>query len=144
MGQEEHGRTVWIGLPSVPAGRIGQAFASFYLSIAIATALDALLVIHNHRPETWQLVTERVFDDGSSIVGWALAATWPLMEVVRMVLAGLWEKRTLRRGREQGLAEGRKENQQLWEAWNERRLRAEEQGKPFDEPPPGNGTNNDA
>ena len=131
---------MWIGLPSVPARRIGQAFASFYLAIAIATALDALLVIHNHRPETWQLVTERVFDDGSSIAGWALAATWPLMEVVRMVLAGLWEKRILRRGR----AEGRKENQQLWEAWNERRLRAEEQGEPFHESPPGSALNNDA
>ena len=33
--------------------------------------------------------------------------------------------------------EGRKENQRLWAAWNQRRLEAEENGQPFDEPPPG-------
>ena len=32
---------------------------------------------------------------------------------------------------------GRQENQALWEAWNERRLEAQEKGEPFDEPPPG-------
>lgn len=50
-----------------------------------------------------------------------------------MVLAGIFEKRIFRRGREQG----REENQQLWEAWNRRRLEAEERGEAFREPPPG-------
>ena len=68
--------------------------------------IDVLLTTHNHKPETWQLVTERVFDDGSSIVAWALAATWPVMEVVRMVLAGIWEKRTRRKARAEGIEEG--------------------------------------
>jgi hypothetical protein len=140
MAQEECRQTLWVGIPSIPAHRVGQAFATFFVAIALSITIDVLLIIHNHKPGTWQLTVERVFDDGSSIVAWALAATWPLMEVVRMVLAGLWEKRILRRGR----AEGRKENQQLWEAWNERRLRAEEQGEPFHEPPPGSAPNNDA
>ena len=33
--------------------------------------------------------------------------------------------------------EGAKENQELWIAWNSRRLEAEARGEPFDEPPPG-------
>ena len=43
--------------------------------------------------------------------------------------------------REEGLAEGRAEgeaqNQAAWEAWNQRRMAAEVNGEPFDEPPPG-------
>ena len=34
-------------------------------------------------------------------------------------------------------AEGRAEVQARWQAWNRRRMDAEAQGRPFDEPPPG-------
>ena len=33
-------------------------------------------------------------------------------------------------------SEARAETQQMWEAWNNRRLAAEAAGRPFDEPPP--------
>ncbi len=39
--------------------------------------------------------------------------------------------------REEARARGRAENQAEWEAWNERRIAAEANGEPFDEPPPG-------
>ena len=39
-------------------------------------------------------------------------------------------------GRERGLEEGRNETQCQWAAWNQRRLDAENNGEPFDEPPP--------
>lgn len=96
-------------------------------------AVDVLLIIYNHESGRWQLTTEMVFDDGGQIMACALAATWPIMEAMRMVPAGIFEKRIFRRGREQG----REENQQLWEAWNRRRLEAEERGEAFREPPPG-------
>ena len=66
-----------------------------------------------------------------------------------MVIAGVFEKRTFRKGEEKGRAEGREEgrvegreqgreeNQRLWEAWLSRRLQAEARGEPFTEPPPG-------
>ena len=38
--------------------------------------------------------------------------------------------------RAEGRAEGEAQNQAAWVAWNERRLIAEENGEPFDEPPP--------
>ena len=40
------------------------------------------------------------------------------------------------KGREQGRAEGRTEVRAEWQAWNERRLAAEREGRDFAEPPP--------
>ena len=40
-------------------------------------------------------------------------------------------------GRAQGRVEGEAQTQAAWEAWNERRMTAEANGQPFDEPPPG-------
>ena len=128
MAQEQNDRAGWIAIPSVPPERAAQAFASFYLALSAAIAIDVLLITHNHRPATWQLIGEMVFDDGSQILAWALAATWPIMEVMRMVIAGIFEKRAVNRGRE--------EMNRLWVAWNQRRIQAEERGEPFDEPPP--------
>ena len=39
--------------------------------------------------------------------------------------------------REEGRKEGREEVQLRWASWNQRRLEAEQNGQPFDEPPPG-------
>ena len=39
-------------------------------------------------------------------------------------------------GRAEGHAEGQAESNAKWEAWNARRMEAEEKGEPFDEPPP--------
>ena len=128
MSHERNDRTGWIGIPSVPPERAAQAFAAFYLAIAAAIAIDVLLITHNHRPETWQLTAEMVFDDGGQIVGWALAATWPLMEVMRVVLAGIWQERTRRRARE--------EANRRWREWIQRRDQAEARGEPFNEPAP--------
>ena len=39
-------------------------------------------------------------------------------------------------GLAEGLAEGRAEERREWTDWNRRRLEAEANGAPFDEPPP--------
>ena len=128
MAQEQNDRTGWIAIPSVPPERAAQAFASFYIAIAAAITIDVLLITHNHRPATWQLTAEMVFDDGGQIVAWALAATWPIMEAVRMVFAALWEKRAVHRARE--------ETNRRWREWIQRRDQAAERGEPFTEPAP--------
>ena len=46
------------------------------------------------------------------------------------------ETRGITKGRTEGIMEGRAETYQLWSAWNERRLEAEANNRPFDEPPP--------
>ena len=38
-------------------------------------------------------------------------------------------------GREKGREEGREETQRKWDDWNQRRLEAEQNGQPFNEPP---------
>ena len=128
MAEEQNDRAGWISILSVPPRRAGQAFVSFYAAIASAIAVDVLLIIHNHRPETWQLTAEMVFDDGSQILAWALAATWPLMEAMRMVLASIFEKRTYQRGKDDA--------NRLWREWLRRREQAEARGEPFTEPAP--------
>ena len=40
------------------------------------------------------------------------------------------------KGHAKGRSEGREQNQQLWVAWNARRLEAEARGVEFTEPPP--------
>ena len=144
MASEQNDRAGWIGILSVPPRRAGQAFVSFYAAIASAIAVDVLLIIHNHRPETWQLTAEMVFDDGGQIVAWALAATWPIMEAMRVVIARIMEKRTFLRGREEGRAEGLEQGLQQgkddanrrWREWVQRRDQAEARGEPFNEPMP--------
>lgn len=42
----------------------------------------------------------------------------------------------LQRGQEEGRNRGRRETQVLWTEWNQRRLDAEQEGRPFDEPRP--------
>ncbi len=62
----------------------------------------------------------------------------------RMVLLIPAAVRTIREqgrqeGREEGLEEGLQRANAQWEAWLQRRLRAEANNEPFDEPPPSNG-----
>ena len=120
----------------MPPRRAGQAFASFYSAIVLAITIDVLLIRHNHSPETWQLTAEMVFDGGSQIVAWALAATWPIMEAMRMVLASLWQERTRRQAREEGIAIGEERSNRRWREWVRRREQAEARGEPFAEPMP--------
>ena len=45
-------------------------------------------------------------------------------------------------GRAEGRVEGRVEERAAWREWNRRRIDAEAQGLPFNEPPPGGQPNN--
>ncbi len=45
-------------------------------------------------------------------------------------------ERYLKRRYQEGRREGQQENQKEWEDWNERRLQAERENRPFTEPPP--------
>ena len=148
MAREGSSRAGWIGVPSVPLERAAEAFAAFYLAVSVAIAIDVLLIIHNHRPATWQSASEMVFDDGGQILAWALVATWPIMEAMKLVIARIMEKRTYLRGREEGIEQGREEGKEegieigeersnrRWREWVQRRDQAASRGEPFDEPMP--------
>ena len=53
-----------------------------------------------------------------------------------MVAADYFTKKWLNPLKEKLRQEGRAELNAKWEAWNARRMEAEEKGEPFDEPPP--------
>ncbi len=53
-----------------------------------------------------------------------------------MVAADYFTKRWLNPLKEKLRQEGRVETNAKWDAWNARRMAAEEKGEPFDEPPP--------
>ncbi len=152
--------SAWISIPSIPAHRMAQGFLAFVTAIVIATAIDAMLIAYNHQPRAWPATAEMLFDDGGSIVAWALPATWPLMEVFRMVLAGIYERRRREKALAEGIAIGEAraqaaaglaagapeparsagwpdlETHQRWLAWNWRRLQTEARGDIFAEEPP--------
>ena len=136
MAREGSSRAGWIGVPSVPLERAAEAFAAFYLAVSVAIAIDVLLIVHNHRPATWQSTSEMVFDDGGQILAWALVATWPIMEVMRMVLAGIWRDRIRREARKEGIEIGEERSNRRWREWVQRRDQAASRGEPFDEPMP--------
>ena len=52
----------------------------------------------------------------------------------RRYRAGLKEGEEI--GKAEGLKEGKVEAWHVWQAWNQRRLEAEKEGRPFTEPPP--------
>ncbi len=65
----------------------------------------------------------------------ATANTILIVEGVPM-LAERYLKRRYQEGQQEGRREGQQENQKEWESWNERRLQAERENRPFTEPPP--------
>ena len=79
--------------------------------------------------------------DLSSLAITAAALSMVVTETGRyvMVLAAAFEEWREKRRREQiarAVAERLRENDAEWEAWNERRMLAEQRGEPFAEPPP--------
>ena len=103
-------------------------------------------------PLAWPEVAIIVIVSAAVCVGIAIPLAFGLSEGIPMVIAKMWlnrareegraEGRELGReegraeGREQGRTEGRLERDRLWKEWNERRLSAEHEGRPFAEPPP--------
>ena len=76
-----------------------------------------------------------VIDGLGPIIVFATASTVLIQEGGEM-LAERYLRRRHAEGKAEGKKEGREEERSLWREWNKRRLEAEADGKPFDEPPP--------
>ena len=88
---------------------------------------------------------EIAFRPGDNALGTAIAVAKGMAPLIVVVAADtvvmvegyeMLAEKYLRRRYEAGRKEGRDEIQELWEAWNQRRLEAEADGKEFAEPPP--------
>ena len=99
----------------------GIAFVIWYecaykVGDSIAETVYACIVGIGHVGVADAAVTIGVIEGGAAII----------------MLARMMLERAERRGIEQGKAEW----QRKWQSWNYRRLKAEEEGREFDEPPP--------
>ena len=68
-------------------------------------------------------------------------STLDLVGSVTMVTYRYLSDKFLKPLHEKLRTEGREETHRLWAAWNQRRLEAEQNGEPFNEPPPGSNEN---
>ena len=131
----EDGReSIW----SVPPGRMAQYFALFTLFASVGLGFLLWYEIFWNTSDTLpQTVLAVIKGLGLNAVGSAGLA-FQIVEGPKsvMVVADYFTKRWLNPLKEQLRQEGRAERDAMWDAWNARRMEAEEKGEPFDEPPP--------
>ena len=93
----------------------------------------------------WSSLTDAILDGVGRGLPGNVGLTIAITDIgrVTMVLGGLLEQwinnrreRQLREAVTEAVTEAVAENNDLWRAWNERRLDAVAKGEPFDEPPP--------
>ena len=139
------------GLFDVLARHSGRILLAVYVIWASLAGLltYARIATAEKPPLSWPEIVIIGVISTAVTVGIAIPLAFGVMEGIPMVLAELrkrlWREEARREGREEGRVEGIKENQQVWEAWLERREAAERDGRPFTEPPPsrnGNSGNN--
>ena len=109
---------------------------TFYACWVTLTAVlsYARVVSAENRPLEWPEVAIIVIVAAAVCVGISFPLSFGLSEGIPMVLAKIIKNRYR--------AEGREERDRLWEAWNERRLTAEREGRPFTEPTPSSKSQN--
>ena len=151
----EDGReSIW----SVPPGRMAQYLALFTLFASMGLGFLLWYEIFSNTSDTLpQTVLAIIKGLGLNTAG-AAGLSFQIVEGPKfvMVVADYFTKRWLNplkeqlrqegraegraeghaEGRAEGQVEGRAETNAEWEAWNARRMEAEEKGEPFDEPPP--------
>ena len=133
---------------SVPPGLRALYFAQFTLwTLAGIGVLVWYEVFVNTSDTASQTMMAIIRSTGTVTVG-AAGISLVTMEAPRivMVVADYFTKRWLNplkeKLREEARAEGRAEMNTAWQTWNERRMAAEANGDPFDEPPPGDSSQN--
>ena len=154
---KSHKKSKRIALWSVPGNWISVYFVLF--TVMMVFIMVCILWSHFGEPPAFVRHIIEVTALLSSLTIGVVAITYIFTEVFRMLSDFVMEKYLERRfkkgvlkGQQEGLRKGREEGQQegfrkgredgiakerqSWMAWNERRLSAEAENRPFDEPPP--------
>ena len=131
---EDERESIW----SVPPGRMAQYFALFTLfgSMGLGFLLwyEVFWNTADTLPQTVLAIVKGLGFNAAGAAGLSLQIVEGPKSV--MVVADYFTKRWLNPLKEQLRQEGRAERDAMWEAWNARRMAAEEKGEPFHEPPP--------
>ena len=135
--------------PRVSVASVPERWRELYLIIfsAQTLALLGLAIWYEVFVVTKDSWPETIFAIGRDVgpgIGVIMAESIIITEGLFMVLfGGIIRRREERRveeaenrGRSQGIAEGLAQAWEKWQGWNQRRLEAEAEGRPFNEPPP--------
>ena len=153
------------GILNIPTRLIRWFSGTFTTVWLILIGISTYNSVTTLRGEDWDAQAVGIVAAGASNIGFALPVAYVLTEVIDMVFGTWYRQRTRARARAEGLEEGRKagveqgrkagldegreaglkagkkagmhEQQERWMQWLDRRRQAEENGLPFDEPPPG-------
>ncbi len=159
MRRLDDGQNNWeerTGILNIPTRLIRWFSGTFTTAWLILTGISSYNSFSTHNGESWDTQTIGIIAAGAPNIGFALPAAYILTEVIDMVFGTWYRERTRERARAQGLEEGRKagleegrkaglkageqtgrqEQHERWMQWLDRRREAEENGLPFDEPPP--------
>ncbi len=132
-------------MPLVGKGREGWFLLLFVLQFCVYTGIIAYYESVSNAGEGLATFVG-VIAKMPGIIGLSTASSIVFLEGLAM-LSERYLKRRYDEGKEVGLKEGRAEGQaegearmsKAWEKWNRRRMKAEEAGEEFREPPPSRG-----
>lgn len=135
--------------PRVSVTSVPERWRELYLAIfsvqtlallGLAIWYEIFVVTDDTWPETIFAIARNVGPGVAAIMAESIIVTEGLFMVL---FGGILRRREERRveeaetrGRSQGRAEGLAQANENWEEWNQRRLEAEAEGRPFTEPPP--------
>lgn len=125
---ESEGNNRRISIPNIPADAVRRYPAVFNILTVYPAVTNTPFAAAKGNAVGWQAIQYIATGELLKAGGVAIIASPIIVEVFRMVLAGMWTERRLRKARE--------EVHQLWAEWNRRREEAEAKGAPFTEPPP--------
>ena len=123
---------------SIPVGWRVAYFALFSILHLLATCVIVWYEIET-RGDSHPVEVLLSIAEGVSVTGLALAVTTvAIMEGIQlpMVLANYIRVKLVEPAKERLREQGRSTANAAWRDWNARRVRAEQEGTPFDEPPP--------
>ncbi len=130
-GSKNDRESIW----SVERGTKNLYFTLFIVQSIAGIGLVVWRAILQNKSPLESTVT--VWQESATIIATSAGTAIIIAEVWKytMVLARSLEER-LKRTREKRREEGRAEERAKWEAWNNRRMAAEKDNRPFDEPAP--------
>ncbi len=133
------------GILNIPTRLIRWFSGTFTTVWLILIGMSSYNSVTTLRGEDWDAQAVGIISAGASNIGFAIPVAYVLTEVIDMVFGTWYRQRTRERARAEGLEEGREagkkagmhEQHERWMQWLDRQRQAEENGLPFDEPPPG-------
>ena len=145
MAEEDRDKSRRFGIPSVRGAALRWFYGMLGAGTVYLTVANTLSELSRTEVADWMHVQSIVTDQIVRAAGASLIVSYILADGGDMVISAILRERNRQKDleeRRRARDEGRSEVQTLWEAWNQRRLEAEERGEAFTEPPPSTSSSN--